>query len=109
MKKRILRVAMLAGVGLVLLGITIALVVRHMGSGTVQDWIDSQLQTIANAYLNPKLSFTDHAYEYPLTVSLKNLSLTAEDPARPGHTIDIIACRRAVLSLGEIPSKGKPI
>ena len=109
MKRRIFRIAILALGGLIGLGITLLLVARHMGSGTIQEWIGSQIQEIANAYLNPKLSFTDLAYEYPLTVSLKNLHLTADDPANPGHTIDIIACDRAEVSLAEIPSIGKPI
>ena len=100
---------MLAGGGLVVLAIAIALILRHMGAGTLQDWIGTQLQDIANSYLNPKLSFTDLAYEYPLTVSLKNLHLTADDPANPGHAIDIIACQRATVALAEIPSIGKPI
>src|ERR1700689_3301741 len=101
MKKRLIRIAMLAGGGLVLLAITVGLIIWHMGSGTIQDWIGTQLQGIANAYINPKLSFTDLAYEYPLTVSLKNLHLTADDPAHPGNTIDIIACEHATLSLAE--------
>src|ERR1700691_4101429 len=99
MRRRIFRIAVLALGGLVGLAIVIFLIARHMGSGTIQEWIGSQLQDIANDYLNPKLSFTDLAYEYPLTVSLQNLHLTADDPANPGHTIDIIACDRAEISL----------
>ena len=109
MKRRIFRIAVLALGGLIGLTVTLLLVARHMGSGTIQEWIGSQIQTIANAYLNPKLSFTDLSYEYPLTVSLKNLHLTADDPANPGHTIDLIACERAEVSLAEVPSIGKPI
>jgi len=109
MKRRILRIAVLAFGGLVGLAITLLLVARHMGAGTIQEWIGTQIQDIANGYLNPKLSFTDLGYQYPLTVSLKNLHLTADDPANPGHTIDIIACNRAEVSLAEIPAIGKPI
>ncbi|HEY1922911.1 MAG TPA: hypothetical protein VGG44_09205 [Tepidisphaeraceae bacterium] len=109
MKKRLIRIAMLSGGGLVLLAIAVSVIVWRMGSGTIQDWIGSQVQGIANSYLNPKLSFTDLAYEYPLTVSLKNLHLTADDPAHAGHTIDIIACQQATLSLAQIPTIGKPI
>lgn len=109
MRRRILRIAVLALGVLVGLGITLFLVARYMGSGTIQEWIGSQLQEIANAYLNPHLSFTDLSYEYPLTVSLKNMHLTADDPAHPGHTIDIIACDKAEISLAEIPQIGKPI
>ncbi len=109
MKKRLIRIATLAGGGLVVLAIVLAIILHHMGAGTIQDWIGAQLQDIANSYLNPKLTFTDLAYEYPLTVSLKNLHLTADDPANPGHTIDIIAAQHATVSLAEIPAIGKPI
>jgi hypothetical protein len=109
MKRRLLRIAILAFGGLVGLAAAILLVARHMGSGTIQEWIGSQFQDIANAYLNPRLTFTDLSYEYPLTVSLRNLHLTADDPANPGHTIDIIACDRAEISLADIPQIGKPV
>ncbi|MGD0140305.1 MAG: hypothetical protein ABSD28_15645 [Tepidisphaeraceae bacterium] len=109
MKRRLIRIAILAGAVFVLLGITLTIIFLHEGPGSLQDWIGSQLQDIANSYLNPRLSFTDLAYEYPLTVSLRNLHLTADDPTHPGHTIDIIACAHAVVSLAEIPSVGKPI
>src|ERR1700722_12082638 len=107
MKRRLIRIAMLGAGGLVLLVIAVFLVLWRRGS--VQDWIGLQLQDISNSYLKPRLTFTDLSYQYPLTVSLKNLHLTADDPANPGHTIDIIACDAAVLSLAEIPSRGKPI
>ena len=109
LKRWIKRIAAMTAGGMALLAITVMLIVHHMGSGTVQDWIGVQIQDIANAYLNPHLSFTDLSYQYPLTVSLKNLHLTADDPARPGKTIDIVACNEAVLSLAEIPARGKPI
>ena len=98
MKRRLVRIAILAGGGLVLLGITLTVIILHKGPGALQDWIGSQLQDIANSYLNPKLSFTDLAYEYPLTVSLKNLHLTADDPAHSGahdrhHRLCMRKCR----------------
>lgn len=109
MKRRLIRRVMVGTGVLVLLGVAVLVILVHFRPGSLQDWIGSQLEDVANSYLNPKLSFTDLAYEYPLTVSLKNLHLTAENPGDPGHTIDIIACKQAVLSLGEIPSIGKPI
>lgn len=108
MKRRILRIAILAAGGLVLLSIVLAIfIIRRPGS--LRDWIGTQIQDIANSYLNPRLSFTDLSYDAPYSVSLKNLHLTADDPAHPGHTIDIIACDRAEVALAEIPSIGKPI
>src|ERR1700761_199550 len=106
MKRRLIRYALLAvGGGVILVGILAFIFLRNPGS--LQDWIGSQLQEIANGYLNPKLSFTDLAYQYPLSVSLNNLRLTADDPANPGHTLDIIACKRAEVALADIPSIGK--
>ncbi len=109
MKRRLIRRVMLGIGGLVLLGIIVLVILVEFRPRSLQNWIGSQIQDIANSYLNPKLSFTDLTYDYPLTVSLKNLRLTAEDPADPGHTIDIIACKNALVSLAEIPSIGKPI
>lgn len=101
------------GCVLIVVGVGVAALmfrtVSTEGSSGVERWIGMQFQTIANSYLNPQLSFTDLDYEYPLTVSLKNLQLKAEDPARPGETIDIIACDSATITLAEIPSVGKPI
>jgi hypothetical protein len=79
------------------------------GSGAVEQWIGGQIQTIAGSYLNPKLSFSDLDYEYPATVKLKQLRLTADDPANAGKTIDIVGTDDATLTLGEIPQVGKPI
>ncbi len=108
MKRLILRISILAAGGIVLLAIVVGFILMHR-PGSLRDWIGAQLQDIANSYLNPQLSFTDLTYQYPLSVSLKNLHLTADDPKHPGHTIDIIACRSAEVSLGEIPQLGKPI
>jgi len=109
MKKRLIRIAIASGVGLVLLILALVVVLSRKGPGSVQDWIGAQLQTIADRYLNPKLTFTNLSYQYPLAVSLKNLHLTADDPAHPGRTIDIIACDSAAISLAEIPVPGRPI
>lgn len=79
------------------------------GSGTIENWIAGQLQAIANSYLNPRLSFSDLDYEYPGTVRVKALRLTADDPANPGKSIDILGASNAEIVLAEIPSIGKPI
>src|SRR5208282_5957081 len=103
MKRRLVRLAIVVFGGVVLLCGVLAVIIWRK-PGRVQDWIGVQIETIANGYLNPKLSFTDLRYVYPLEVSLKNLRLTADDPEHPGHTIDIIACNQAEVSLAEIPS-----
>jgi hypothetical protein len=109
MKKRLIRIGAGAIVTLLLLAGIAFWYVSRSGSGRLEQWIGSQIQTIANSYINPRLSFTDLDYTYPYTVSLKNLRLTADDPANPGKIVDVIACESAAVTLAEIPSIGKPI
>lgn len=109
MKKRLFRILLAAALLVVVSVAVVFYLVGRKGSGTIEGWIASQVQTIAGAYIKPKLAFSDLDYEYPLSVSLKNLTLTAEDPAHPGQAVDIVACSHAAISLGEIPSIGKPI
>lgn len=109
MWKWVLRIA----VGLVVIvAIGIYVVVRMVGSSgstTIEKWVASQLQTTANSYLNPRLSFDDLDYEYPGTVHLKGLKIVADDTANPGQTITVIGTEGATVVLGEIPSIGKPV
>jgi len=110
MTKRLILRILLGGVLLILLSVSVVFfLVSRKGSGTIEEWVGSQIQTIAGSFLKPKLTFTDLDYSYPLTVSLKNLKLTADDPSAPGTTVDIIACTEAAVTLGEIPAIGKPI
>lgn len=83
--------------------------VGRSGSSPLENWIGSQLQAIANGYINPQLSFSDLDYEYPGTVNLKNLRLVADDPANPGKSVDILGCQSATVALAEIPQEGKPL
>jgi hypothetical protein len=90
-------------------GVFLFRTVSTSGSSPIEAWIGGQLQAIANDYLNPRLSFTDLDYTYPGTVSLKNMRLTADDPANPGRSIDILGASTAVLTLAEVPQVGRPI
>jgi hypothetical protein len=83
--------------------------VSSSGSSPIEAWIGGQLQAIADDYLNPRLSFSDLDYTYPGTVSLKDLRLTADDPAHPGKSVDILGASSATLTLAEVPQVGKPI
>lgn len=107
--KRALKLGIIALLLLIVAGVSIFYIAGRSGSSAVEGWIGQQFQDIANAYLNPKLSFNDLDYQFPGTVKLKNLRLTAEDPANPGQTIDIIGCESATVTLAEIPAIGKPI
>jgi hypothetical protein len=90
-------------------GIYLFRAVSTSGSSPIEAWIAGQLEAIADDYLNPRLSFSDLDYTYPGTISLRNLRLTADDPANPGKTIDILGADSAVLTLAEVPQVGKPI
>lgn len=81
----------------------------NTGTNTVEQWIGSQLQSIANSYLNPQLSFDSLDYQYPGTVTLKNLKLVADDSTQVGKQIDILNATSATITLAEIPQVGKPI
>src|SRR5436190_22607026 len=109
MMKRLIRIGAGAILALLILAAIGFWYISRSGSGRLEAWIGGEIQTIANSYINPKLSFTDLDYTYPFSVSLKNLKLTADDPGNPGHPIDVISCESAGVTLGEIPSTGKPI
>ena len=98
-------------VALLVLGTVAGLIWMIGGDGTspLEAWVGQQLQLVAAAYLNPKLSFDDLDYEFPATIRLKKLRLTADDPEHPGKTIDILAASRAQIDLADIPQIGQPI
>jgi len=65
--KRLVRI-MLIVLLLVIIGGAVAFwQIKGAGSSKLEQWIGSQIQLIADSYLNPKLSFTDLDYEYPGT------------------------------------------
>jgi hypothetical protein len=112
MKRFVKRALVFAGalvlVAAVAAGIAVYLTGRS-GSGAIEKWIASQLQTIANSYVHPQLSFDDLDYEYPGTVKLKNFRLVADDPRNPGKTIAILGTADATVVLAEVPAVGRPI
>lgn len=107
--KRVLILGIFTIASLAVAGALVFQSISRSGSSAIEQWIGSQLQTIANSYLNPQLRFTDLDYTYPLTVSLRDFSLRAEDPANPGQPIDIIAATSATLTLAEVPKRDTPI
>lgn len=113
MTKHRLKVALLV-LGSIGLAGAIAVVViiapaGRIGSGAVEEWVGKQVQAIAAGYLNPTLVFSKFDYRYPSTAVITDCRLTADDPARPGETIDILAVQRITLELGEVPKIGRPI
>jgi hypothetical protein len=83
--------------------------VGRRGSSPIEQWVAQQIQQVSAAYLNPKLTFADLDYEFPATVRVKQLRLTADDPENAGKTIDILGANTAEIELAEVPQVGKAI
>jgi len=111
MKRWTLRVS-IGVVALLLIAGGIAAYLFHQagqkGTTPLERWIGNQLKTIAGGYLKPQLEFDDLDYQYPATVTVSRLRLTAIDPATD-KPLDIIATRRATIELAERPRQGEPI
>ena len=95
-----------AGGGVVVLLFALVWFIGRKGTSPIEGWIGSQLQSVAGSYLVPKLSFDDLDYQYPATVRVKHLKLTADDSGKP---LDIVYAEDATITLGEIPREGQPI
>lgn len=83
--------------------------VGRRGSGAIEQWVGEQLQLVADASLNPKLTFADVDYEFPATIRIDSLKLTADDPDNPGKTIEILGAQYAEIELAEMPQVGSPL
>lgn len=79
------------------------------GSDNLERWVGQQIQTIADWYLHPQLRFDDLDYQYPATVVLKSVRLTAPDPAHPAQSIDVLSADQIVLELAQPPRVGEPL
>jgi len=84
-------------------------VIYGTGSVAVQRWIASQLSVVAGDYLNPRLSLGAVRYQYPLTAVVDDVRLVADDPAKPGATVDIFVAKHVTLEMAEIPRPGQPL
>jgi hypothetical protein len=72
------------------------------GSSALEKWIGSQIISVIDSYLTPKVAFKRLNYEAPYTVIVDHLTFTDSKET-------IIAIDRLHLELAEIPSQGKPI
>lgn len=106
--RRLRRIILWTFALLIVVGGALLFYVLHSPS-ELERYIGNQVQAIVNRQLKPQLSFENLRYEYPATVHLENLKLTAEDPANPGKTIDIVAADSGTLTLAKIPRVGEPI
>jgi hypothetical protein len=106
--KRKLIIAIPVVVILLVAGVVLFLI-YGTGSAAVQRWIAGQLGAVAGDYLNPRLSLGALHYQYPLTAVVDDVRLVADDPAKPGATVDIFVAKRVTLEMAEIPRPGQPL
>jgi len=106
--KRKLIIAIPVVVILLVAGVVL-FVIYGTGSAAVQRWIAGQLGAVAGDYLNPRLSLGALRYQYPLTAVVDDVRLVADDPAKPGATIDIFVAKHVTLEMAEIPLSGQPL
>jgi len=106
--KRKLVVAIPVVVILLVAGVVLFLVYGTR-SAAVQRWIAGQLGAVAGHYLNPQLSLGALRYQYPLTAVVDDVRLVADDPARPGATVDVFVAKRVTLEMAQIPRSGQPL
>ena len=79
------------------------------GPSPLKQWIGSQVKSIANSYLNPRVEFDGLDYQSPYSVTLTKFRLTVDDSDNAGKTLDVIYVEKLRLELAEIPREGKPI
>ena len=79
-----------------------AIIVAAPGSGAIEQWCGSQLVAIANAHLGPQLSFETLDYQFPATVLLSSVALTAGELA-------IVEAESIQVEFAEVPKVGRPI
>jgi len=96
-----LLVALLAGAALFL--------IHGNRSAAGRRWIAAQLSAVAGYYLNPQLSLGAVHYQYPLMAVVDDARLVADDPARPGVSVDIFVAKRVTLEMAQIPRRGQPL
>ena len=106
--KRRLMIAVPVVVILLVAGVVLFLV-YGTGAASVQRWIASQLGAVAGDYLNPRLSLGALHYQYPFTAVVDDVRLVADDPAKPGATVDIFVAKHVTLEMAEIPRSGRPL
>ena len=106
--KRKLIIAIPVVVILLVVGVVL-FVIYGTGSVAVQRWIAGQLGAVAGDYLNPRLSLGALRYQYPLTAVVDDVRLVADDPAKPGATVDIFVAKHVTLEMAEIPRSGQSL
>lgn len=73
------------------------------GAGGFDDWVVRQVVGVVETYIVPDVEFDSFDYTAPGTVTLNDLVLEAPDGTK------VVTAGVAVVTLAEMPSKGKPI
>lgn len=95
-------------VGLIVLIVVVNIIRREVtsllgeGSGYVEAWVGKQLRAVAGEHLHPELMFSDLDFEYPYTVTLRDVVLRSTET-------NILETQRLRLTLAETPRAGQPI
>jgi hypothetical protein len=106
-----------AKVKTILLGVLVLIVLAGAGTAymvffqgdVLRAWVKKQIEAIAAENLNPTFTFDDFEYIHPGTVKIHDVKLTADTPDLPEGELVIARIKTLTLTLGEIPSRGKPI
>src|ERR1700760_3010676 len=96
------RAILLASFGSSLLVIVLLFAHPRIVKSPLEVWIGSELQRIANRFINPELHFDKLVYHSPRTVILTNLTLTSPDPLDPAKSVTILSVKTARLELANI-------
>lgn len=85
------------------IGLLIAVRLFITGAVGFDDWVMRQVLGVAQTYIVPSIEFDDFAYEAPGTVRYQGVRLRSPDG------VEIINAGELVVTLGEVPKRGKPI
>lgn len=91
------------GLALVVVAVGVFFTMISRGTGGVDDWVLRQVTLILNSYLVPEIHFERSAFEWPGTLRLSGVRLTAPTGE------DVIHAGEFVVILAERPRIGQPI
>ena len=90
-------------------GFALLFVAGRVGESSLEAWVGKRLKAVVAQSLKPTLDFESLDYQAPRTVVLSGVTLTADDPDRPGERVAIIRAKTLQFALAELPSEGEPL
>jgi len=85
------------------LGLLVSVRLFVTGAVGFDDWVMRQVLGVAQTYLVPSIEFDSFQFETPGTVRYQGVRLRSPDG------VEIINARELVVTLGEVPKRGKPV